>query len=224
MFAKLRACIQMNATTSSGNGDQQRNSEWFSLAEHAVQTIYLLGEQPDALCADIIKTLTVRVFGADATAESKQKVNKGRQSDGTVVDNDASSTAPQTASAFTLAQLLFVVGHVALKQIVYLELVEREYKRRKAEADKVKLTAKKNAANASNSEGNDVAASSELEQVAGNAEDEVGDVISAVKEKELLYGDRSLLAIFGPIVVDICRSPASYPVSIRFCSARLSCS
>lgn len=152
MFAKLRACIQMNATTSSGNGDQQRNSEWFSLAEHAVQTIYLLGEQPDALCADIIKTLTVRVFGADATAESKQKVNKGRQSDGTVVDNDAmdeddstpstpkprnaslepeksstqgSSTAPQTASAFTLAQLLFVVGHVALKQIVYLELVER---------------------------------------------------------------------------------------------------
>lgn len=244
MFSKLRACIQMNATTSNGNGDQIRNSEWFSLAEHAIQTIYLLGEQPDALCADIIKTLTVRVFGADSTASSTSSnpKSKPRTSDGTVLDHDEQDEtlpstpkgrnatleeeeeneappAPQTASAFTLAQLLFVVGHVALKQIVYLELVEREYKRRKAEADKAKLTAKKNAVNAANnSDGNDAAASSELEQVAGNAEDEVGDVISAVKEKELLYGDRSLLAIFGPIVVDICRSPASYPVSPNVCS------
>ena len=35
--------------------------------------------------------------------------------------------------AFELAQLLFVVGHVAIKHIVFLELVEREWKRQKDE-------------------------------------------------------------------------------------------
>ena len=37
--------------------------------------------------------------------------------------------------AFELSQLLFVVGHVAIKHIVYLELVEREWKRQKHEKE-----------------------------------------------------------------------------------------
>lgn len=36
-------------------------------------------------------------------------------------------------SSFELGQLIFIVGHVAIKQIVYLEVVERELKRRKEE-------------------------------------------------------------------------------------------
>ena len=35
--------------------------------------------------------------------------------------------------AFELSQLLFIVGHVAIKHIVFLELVEREWKRQKDE-------------------------------------------------------------------------------------------
>lgn len=42
------------------------------------------------------------------------------------------------ASSFRIAQMVFVVGHVALKHIVYLELVEREFKRRKDEKAKGK--------------------------------------------------------------------------------------
>ena len=34
---------------------------------------------------------------------------------------------------FELSQLMFVVGHVAIKHIVFLELVEREWKRQKDE-------------------------------------------------------------------------------------------
>jgi condensin complex subunit 1 len=46
------------------------------------------------------------------------------------------SAAPRTqsddvADCFELSQLLFVVGHVAIKQLVFLELVEREWKRQK---------------------------------------------------------------------------------------------
>jgi len=40
-----------------------------------------------------------------------------------------------TGDAFELSQMLFVVGHVAIKHIVYLELVEREWKRQKQEKE-----------------------------------------------------------------------------------------
>jgi hypothetical protein len=40
-----------------------------------------------------------------------------------------------TWDAFELSQLLFVVGHVAFKHIVYLELVQREWNRQKQEKE-----------------------------------------------------------------------------------------
>ena len=40
--------------------------------------------------------------------------------------------------SLALTQLLFIVGHIAIKQIVLLELCELEFKRRKAESEKTK--------------------------------------------------------------------------------------
>ena len=53
----------------------------------------------------------------------------------------------------------------------------------------------------------------ELDQVAGNAEDEIGERIAAMREVELLYGAHSLLATFGPMLVHICGSPHKFKVS-----------
>lgn len=53
----------------------------------------------------------------------------------------------------------------------------------------------------------------ELEQVAGNAEDEIGERIAGVRETELLYGPQSLLAVYGPMLVHVCGSPHKYKVS-----------
>src|SRR6266550_6128358 len=47
----------------------------------------------------------------------------------------------------------------------------------------------------------------ELDQVVGNAEDEIGDRISSIREAELLYGQDSLLSVYGPMIVHICGSP-----------------
>lgn len=44
-----------------------------------------------------------------------------------------SSEEKDLGDAFELSQMVFVVGHVAIKQIVFLELVEREWKRQKDE-------------------------------------------------------------------------------------------
>ena len=52
----------------------------------------------------------------------------------------------------------------------------------------------------------------ELDQVAGNAEDEIGERIATVRETELLYGPESLLALYGPLLVRICGRPDQFKV------------
>jgi condensin complex subunit 1 len=53
----------------------------------------------------------------------------------THISTQQSSTSEEKdlGDVFHLSQLLFVVGHVAIKHIVFLELVEREWKRQKDE-------------------------------------------------------------------------------------------
>lgn len=119
----------------------------FGMAEQAINTIYLLGEQPDQLCNDIIKRFTRRVFAAEPKAppqhgdgeEAREEPIEERNPGSRPASTDPEGVAPEDASAekgnigksFQLSQLVFVVGHVAIKHIVYLELVERELKRRK---------------------------------------------------------------------------------------------
>jgi condensin complex subunit 1 len=133
-----------------------RSKDWFGLAEQAINTIYALGEHPDALCNDVIKKLTVRVFSRqprEPTEDPDRGDDDAAEKDPNLMDEDqpgdisaitnATQSVPASQSAlakgkdlgeaFELSQLLFVVGHVAIKHIVYLELVEREWKRQKDE-------------------------------------------------------------------------------------------
>ena len=52
----------------------------------------------------------------------------------------------------------------------------------------------------------------ELDQVVGNAEDEIGDRIHSIRHDELLYGEGALLARFAPFVVGICRKCPKHKV------------
>ncbi len=118
------------------------------MAEQAINAIYLLGEQPDQLCGDIIKNLHARAFapptesqGRDARDSEGEEGGEDAQPEAgpsSPRKEDATATAPpkRKTSSFKLAQLVFVVGHIAIKHIVYLELVEREFKRRKDETAK----------------------------------------------------------------------------------------
>ncbi|KAJ7756752.1 non-SMC mitotic condensation complex subunit 1-domain-containing protein [Mycena maculata] len=199
-----------------------RSKEWFGLAEQAINTAYALGDHPDVLCNDLIKKLTIRAFAPRAkpapepqpTEEQDQPQELPTERDPDAMDEDQpgdvsrgsedSGKGKETGSndvgdAFELSQLLFVVGHVAIKHIVYLELVEREWKRQKDEKDGAEKQA--------NPRGKE---REELDQVAGNAEDEIGERIAGVRETELLYGPQSLLAVYGPMLVHVCGSPHKY--------------
>jgi condensin complex subunit 1 len=143
IFKKLSDMIQ----------NPSHSREWFGMAEQAINTIYALCEHPDTLCNEIIKSLTRRVFAKDRIAKKREQ-SRASEKDADAMDEDKQQeednasdaeklsdveqedTPGDTGDAFELSQLLFVVGHVAIKQIVYLELVEREWKRQKDEKEK----------------------------------------------------------------------------------------
>jgi condensin complex subunit 1 len=112
-----------------------RSKDWFGLAEQAINTIYALGEHPDVLCNDLIKNLTIRAFTSrskadpepaqDPDAMDEDKPTGDLDATMTATSQGTASAAPPSSNelgdAFQLSQLLFVVGHVAIKHIVFLE-------------------------------------------------------------------------------------------------------
>ncbi|RKP01884.1 hypothetical protein CXG81DRAFT_3904, partial [Caulochytrium protostelioides] len=89
---------------------------------------------------------------------------------------------------FALAQLCFLAGRVAVAELVYLEAMEAEWKRRQSQSQ----NAPHPAAGAK--------ADGEIGQVVGSTEDEVADLFQHVREHELLFGTVNLLAVYGPIL------------------------
>ena len=119
----------------------------FGMAEQAINTIYLLGEHPDHLCNELIKNFTRRAFSRQSRLSSQPNpdaMDEDLHQDESSVAKPTASQGSQTsqgphddiADAFQLSQLIFVVGHVAIKHIVFLEFVEKEWKRQKEEREK----------------------------------------------------------------------------------------
>jgi condensin complex subunit 1 len=205
------------------------SKEWFGVSEQALGAIYALSKHPDVLCSDIVRRKTKAVF----TAQSSTPVEPD------AMEIDAEPQSPTTAPishAAALSQLLFIVGHVAIKQIVHLELCEQDFKKRKAEKEaKAGKSARKSVAPTQSpvKGGKKKSAQPEEEQdeldlITGTTEDDFTEAIAHVRERELLYGQNSLLSNFGPLVAELCGNNTAYPdASLQsqaaLCMAKLMC-
>lgn len=111
------------------------------MAEQAINTVFALAERPDLFCDQLVKNLARRVFEKKVAPKPTQQDPEAMDED-IILDPEELPAEQDNAKAdndatdvFLLSQLLFVVGHVAIKQIVFLELVEREWKRQKHERE-----------------------------------------------------------------------------------------
>ncbi|GIJ87197.1 condensin complex subunit [Aspergillus pseudoviridinutans] len=197
------------------------SKEWYGVAEQAIGAIYTLSKHPDVLCSDILKRKTRAVFQPQLQRpSSKSSGDEDEQRPGTA-STDGEGPRPKTSSA-ALSQLLFIVGHIAIKQIVHLELCELDFKRRKAEQEKHK------AANTAAHKDNQTGEDDELDLIGGTTEDDFTEAMSHIRERELLYGENSLLSNFGPLVAEICANSNAYPdrnlqAAATLCMAKLMC-
>lgn len=144
-----------------------KDGHWYGMAEEALSTIYTISSHPDEVATECLKRKTEEVFGTESSNEDQ---------------------------IVGLAQLIFLVGHICLKTVIYLEKCEGEFKKRKIQAESKKDQQ-----------------DNELDMIGGTNEDDFSDAVQAIKEKELLYGDKSLLAQFVPVVKEIIQNQEKYP-------------
>lgn len=222
VLAKLAAITEVESDSK----------DWFGVAEQAINAIYAIAKHPDTLCSEIIKRKTTAVFAVQKSSGSRPG---SRDMDATVTGNVADAQGlttalneptrtvnrpaempvePKQKPAIALSQLLFIVGHVAIKQIVHLELCELDFKRRKQEKEKVtssepapeappptgrgRKSKEKAPTPAPENEGD------ELDLIGGTTEDDFTEAMAHIRERELLFGPQSLLSNFGPMVAEIC--------------------
>ncbi|KAL7753524.1 condensin complex non-SMC subunit Cnd1 [Sorochytrium milnesiophthora] len=193
--------------------DTATSSEWFGLAEQVLNTIYALAENPDIICTSIIQTLAVsalklRPDGAPAVIPDASALLDPQQSmlaQGMRETQLMGEQQEYFQDAASLSRLFFVLGHVAIKHIVHLEVIEDEYKRRRANmfdypTDKKSTDDKKSAEQLED----------ELENIVGTVEDEFSDNIALIRERELLFGPKSLLAAFTGVISHVCANNKFY--------------
>lgn len=200
------------------------STEWYGVAEQAINAIYAVSKHPDTLCSEIIRRKTRQVFGQPQSRPPSRPTS--RDDTIAVPDSDPTITqAPQVPqnpktrdNANALSQLLFIVGHVAIKQIVHLELCELDFKRRKQEKEKL----------AAGKPEKEKEEADELDLIGGTSEDDFTEAMAHIRERELLYGPNSLLGVFGPLVSEICANNTAYPdqglqAAATLCLAKLMC-
>ncbi|KAK5169012.1 condensin complex non-SMC subunit Cnd1 [Saxophila tyrrhenica] len=227
---------------------ESESKDWYGLAEQAIGAIYALSKHPDVLCSEVLRRKTKAVFAPKSSpkpeaAETGQIDDDGdiEMSDGPALEPEPEAEQPATEdsskSAIGLSQLLFVVGHIALKQIVHLELCEQDFKRRKVEKEKTNPNpppvkkipgGKTPAAKKNDGKKDEPTAEEELDLIGGTSEDDFTDAITHIRERELQYGKNSLLTNFGPLVKEICSNNTSYANSelqaqAALCMAKLMC-
>lgn len=161
--------------------------ECYPMLEQALNALFTISSKPDVVVTELIREKTMMTFGK--------------------LEGDESLCGPPTSRVVSLSQLLFIVGQVAIKTLVYLENCEAEFKKRKiaAEIRQSKEKDSKDGNTSSEKENNN-----ELEMIGGSNEDDFADAIIFIKENELLFGENSLLNKFCPLVEEIVSNCARF--------------
>lgn len=167
---------------------QNYDIEWFGMAEQMINSVYLLADQPDKIASSIIRDLNKITFTANDQNEHETSQSS--------MQNFEHKESVDTTD---LAKLLFVAGHIAIKQIVHMEKMESELKRRQPGDSSAPVSSSKQ-------DDDD-----ELNEVVGNCEDDIGDTMYALREQELLGSPDALLNIYAPIAVAVCSDKTKFP-------------
>ena len=237
--------------TTSGSRD------WYGMAEQAVSAVYVLSDHPDVLCSEVLRLKTRQVFQRTQNRKSLSR-SPSPDPDAMEMDEPASqmpvqhdleevngeSAEPKEKPSTMLSQLLFIVGHIAIKQIVHLELCELDFKRRKHDQEKTQPAGDPSPEKAGptpvrrkktvveevleQNQKQKEEEKDELELIGGTTEDDFTEALTHIRERELLTGSSSLLANFGPLVTEVCANNTAYKdrdlqAQATLCLAKLMC-
>jgi condensin complex subunit 1 len=153
--------------------------EWFAAAEQAVNALFVVSPEPEVSCAEIIRGMHAHTLGSGMVEE---------------------------CHPFRLARFFHVLGHIALKLLVYTEALSGAVRRATAkktlkkqeEADKVKCTKTSKRRKSKEEREDDI--ETEL-GMAAELEAENERKVAEIAEKEIV--GRGLLSFFGPLLIRV---------------------
>ena len=110
LFEALYSVLLVKEETIQQCNRNAFDQSWFAAAEQVLNTVFMLCAEPEEFCSSVIRALGATVSKKGGTAVSKRG----------------------------LTRVLFVVGHTAVKQLVYVETVSSKMKKDADAAEKKK--------------------------------------------------------------------------------------
>ncbi|CAI0374530.1 unnamed protein product [Linum tenue] len=167
------------------------DSTWYAAADKAISAVYTIHPAPEAFAADMVKKSLITVFHASGEDDLQNEIE------------DGATTALTEVQVAKLSRFLFIVSHVAMNQLLYIESCIRKVQKQKTSKDKA-LESQKNDTNGAHKD-DDINA----ELGVSASEDAIIDSLSERAEKEIVSGgssDKYLIGLCAPFLSNLCRN------------------
>ncbi|XP_010246866.1 PREDICTED: condensin complex subunit 1 isoform X2 [Nelumbo nucifera] len=171
---------------------------WYAAADKAISVIYAIHPTPETLAADMVKISLSSVFDGSEGVEMPIGIKSG------------TSVNLTTVQVAKLSRFLFVVSHVALNQLVYIESCVRKIQKQKSKKEK------SDAESQNSQDSCEKLADAPIKDSGINAElglaaseDTILDALSEKAEKEIVSGsstEKSLIGECAPFLSKLCRN------------------
>uniref|UniRef100_A0A803MJ92 Condensin-1 complex subunit CAP-D2 n=1 Tax=Chenopodium quinoa TaxID=63459 RepID=A0A803MJ92_CHEQI len=166
---------------------------WYSAADKAIGAIYTLHPAPDIIAARMVKKSQTFVFNFG---------DSGPLQHGTENEN-GTVNAPNTVQAGKLSRFLFVISHVAMHQLMFIESCVRKIQKQKAKKERENVDGSGLTPDASKESG----INAELGVAA--SDDAILDSLADKAEREIVAGgsnEKNLLGYCALFLSKLCRN------------------
>ncbi|XP_010672998.2 condensin-1 complex subunit CAP-D2 [Beta vulgaris subsp. vulgaris] len=182
MFATLESLI---------TGSWLPENIWYNAADKAIGAIYTLHPAPEIIAARVVKKSHTFVFNLGESGPLSNDMENGTAHGSTTVE------------AGKLSRYLFVISHVAMHQLVYIESCVRKIQKEKAKKERQSADGSGSTLEATKDSG----INAELGVAA--SEDAILDSLADKAEREILSGgsdEKNLLGFCAPFLSKLCRN------------------
>lgn len=100
---------------------------WYAAVDKAIRTIYALHPLPEAFAADIVKKFVSAIFSCRERDEVTENIS------------NEFHNFMFTVPAAKLGRFLFIISHIALNQLVYIEACIQNIRKQKLKKEKLKI-------------------------------------------------------------------------------------
>ncbi|XP_031102212.1 condensin complex subunit 1 [Ipomoea triloba] len=178
-------------------GNWLSESIWYATADKAIATIYTIHPSPENVAVNLVRRSLSSVFDCCGGDEIQNDIENG------------STNMLASVNVTKLSRYLFIVSHVAMNQLVYIESRVRKIQKEKAKRERIVSEQNADANNTTPDAQKDKGINAELGVAA--SEDALLDSLSDKAEKEIVSGGsagKNLIGHCAPFLSKLCRNYA----------------